>query len=112
MLWDDSALKSVIGKGNRIIRIHLNETVSQVNLHFSDSGCGIEAGSEESIFEPNYSTRRDLKGKVVGTGMGLSIVKTFVEEHSDGQIKVVSPGCLSGAEFQLSIPRSDIRKGR
>ncbi len=105
------ALKPRIGKENRIIRIHLNETDSQVNLHFSDSGCGIEVGSEESIFEPNYSTRRDLKGKVVGTGMGLSIVKTFVEEHSDGQIKVVSPGCLSGAEFQLSIPRSDIRKG-
>lgn len=106
------ALKGKVGKDNRIIRIELCETESAVKLIFSDSGCGLEAGTEETIFDPNFSTRRDLKGKVVGTGMGLAIVKTFVEEHSDGKIKVVSSGLLGGAEFQLSIPRSDIRRGR
>ena len=106
------ALSKTKGKENRIIGVCLEETSSEVNLRFSDSGCGIEAGSESSIFEPTYSTRRDLKGKVVGTGMGLSIVKTFVEDHTDGRIKVESPGKYGGAEFKISIPRSDIRKGK
>jgi signal transduction histidine kinase len=79
-------------------------------LTFADSGTGLEAGTEEFIFQPMYTTRRDRKGNVEGTGMGLAIVKTFVEEHSGGTISVKSPGCLGGAEFEIKIPLS--RQGR
>jgi len=105
------AMDGIVGKENRIIRIRLEEMDAHVKMYFSDSGCGIEAGSEEYIFDTNYSTRRDLRGRVIGTGMGLSIVKTFVEDHSDGEIKVISPSSLGGAEFQISVPRCDLRKG-
>jgi signal transduction histidine kinase len=101
------AFEKIRGKENRVIRVSLTERKTEVFLSFADSGRGIEAGTEESIFEPMFSTRRNAKGKVEGTGMGLSLVKTFVEDHSGGRIKVVSPGCLGGAEFQICVPRSD-----
>lgn len=88
----------------RKISIGLREADGHVVLTFADSGIGLEAETEKRIFEPMFSTRRDRKGNTDGTGMGLAIVKTFVEEHSEGTISVVSPGSLGGAEFVINIP--------
>jgi len=51
-----------------------------------------------------YSTRRDERGTVIGTGMGLSIVKTFVIDHAKGTISAIPKGALGGAEFIITIP--------
>lgn len=84
------------------VKIYLEKDVLRIN--FADAGCGLEKGTEDMIFMPTFSTRRNRKGVQTGTGMGLSIVKTFVEEHADGSISVVSPGRLGGAEFDISVP--------
>jgi signal transduction histidine kinase len=42
----------------------------------SDNGCGIKEENKEKIFEPFFTT----KGKEKGTGLGLFIVKTIIEE--------------------------------
>lgn len=76
-----------------------------VELRFMDSGHGIEKGAEKHIFDPMFSTRRDDRGNSIGTGMGLSIVRTFISEHSGGSIAVVPKGELGGAEFKIFIPR-------
>ncbi|WP_282362355.1 sensor histidine kinase [Pseudomonas sp. PS01300] len=73
-------------------------------VFFEDSGCGIEAGVESHIFKATFSTKRNQKGDTIGTGMGLSIVKTFVEEHSGGTIEVTSKGALGGARFLIKVP--------
>lgn len=88
----------------RKISVGLREAEGHVILTFADSGIGLEAETEKRIFEPMFSTRRDRKGNTDGTGMGLAIIKTFVEEHSEGTISVVSPGSLGGAEFMIKIP--------
>ena len=103
------AFSHVKGGRERLIRVNLMQTDTHVKLLFSDSGCGFEAGIEGRIFEPKFSTRRDIKGNVVGTGMGLSIVRTFVEEHSSGSIVTRSPCDIGGAEFEISVPRSDVK---
>ncbi|MFT5622304.1 MAG: signal transduction histidine kinase [Bacteroidia bacterium] len=103
------ALSHAKGGRDRLIRVNLMQTDTHVQLLFSDSGCGLETGIEERIFEPKFSTRRDFKGNVVGTGMGLSIVRTFVEEHSSGSIITRSPCDIGGAEFEISVPRSDVK---
>jgi len=79
------AMERKTGNG-RIIKVAVRNDKNNVLLTFSDSGCGIESGTEDAIYLPTFSTRRNNRGTVVGTGMGLSIVKTFVEEHSDGHI--------------------------
>ncbi|SHN30488.1 hypothetical protein SAMN05216593_1279 [Pseudomonas asturiensis] len=73
-------------------------------IEFEDSGCGVEAGVESHVFKATFSTKRNRKGDTVGTGMGLSIVRTFVEEHSKGSIALASRGDLGGARFLIKVP--------
>lgn len=73
-------------------------------IEFEDSGCGIEAGVESHVFKATFSTKRNRKGDTIGTGMGLSIVRTFVEEHSKGSIVLAPRGDLGGARFWIKVP--------
>lgn len=97
------ALKKVTNRERKIL-VEIHEESGTLNILFSDSGIGIEAGTEDSIFLPNFSTKRDQKGNLFGTGMGLAIVKTFVEDHSSGTISVKNKGLLSGATFNIRVP--------
>jgi len=100
-----NALDRTVGKENRRIRVVLRvRQDDQVELRFMDSGKGLERGSEDAIFEPMFSTKRNQKGDIIGTGMGLTLIKSFVEKHSGGSISVVSPGELGGAEFVILVP--------
>jgi CheY-like chemotaxis protein len=63
-----------------------------------DSGSGIAAGQQRSIFEPFFTT----KPLGEGSGLGLSISKSIVEDHG-GSIAVDSqPG--QGAIFTVRLP--------
>ncbi|GKI74188.1 sensor histidine kinase [Klebsiella variicola] len=92
--------------GNRFIKITLRliDENKNVELRFSDSGKGIEKGTEDRIFDTGYSTRKDPKGTATGTGMGLAIVKDFVVENHKGQLLALSNGELGGAEFIITVP--------
>lgn len=89
---------------SRRIKIKLALTDGLATIEFEDSGCGIEAGVEGHIFKATFSTKRNRKGDTVGTGMGLSIVKTFVEDHSKGSISLGPRGELGGANFLIKVP--------
>lgn len=88
----------------REIHISIKTDSKNCIIDFEDSGCGIEAGVEAHIFKATFSTKRNKKGDAIGTGMGLSIVKTFVEEHSGGKIDLIHGGSLGGAHFQIKVP--------
>jgi signal transduction histidine kinase len=90
--------------GSRVISVKVSTEYNSVNISFADSGCGLDAGTEEQIFEPMYSTRMDRKGYVEGTGMGLAIVKSFIDNHTDGDITAIAKGRLGGAEFNIKLP--------
>lgn len=88
----------------RMIRVKAKNLPAAIEIRFLDSGQGIEKGAEQHIFDPMYSTRRDERGNAVGTGMGLSIVRTFVNEHSGGAISALPTSEIGGAEFIITIP--------
>ena len=88
----------------RKIRISMWEAKNHLNITFADSGCGLEAGTEDKIFLPTFSTKRNKEGEITGTGLGLAIVKGFVEDYKGGRINVQSPCDLGGAEFHIQIP--------
>ncbi|EJZ59892.1 Histidine kinase [Pseudomonas fluorescens R124] len=89
---------------HRKISISLSLDNDQGVIEFEDSGCGIEAGVENHVFKATFSTKRNRKGDTIGTGMGLSIVRTFVEEHSKGSIVLAPKGELGGARFWIKVP--------
>jgi signal transduction histidine kinase len=97
----------------RKIRVVIGEVENQIEIRFADSGQGLEEGTEDKIFLPTFSTKRNEKGEVIGTGMGLTIVKGFVEDYEGAAIYVESPCDLGGAQFRIRIPIPKIsRRGR
>lgn len=64
----------------------------------SDTGPGIPAGVLQKIFNPFYTT----KGVGEGTGLGLTVSKSIVEQHS-GRITVETSE--KGSTFTVELPR-------
>ncbi|MGQ6552567.1 sensor histidine kinase [Serratia sp. IR-2025] len=101
-LW---ALESTKEGDRKIkIKLSLNTDYNRVEMHFLDSGKGIEAGTENRVFDTGFSTKTDEKGDQSGAGMGLSIVKNFVIDNHKGSLRVIPKSELGGAEFVISVP--------
>lgn len=91
----DNALHAV-GKAGEISII--GRTVAgggQVEVAISDSGPGVDPAIRKRLFEPLISA------KAAGIGLGLSLVKRFVERHG-GTIVYAPEG--KGARFVVKLP--------
>jgi signal transduction histidine kinase len=69
----------------------------KVTVRISDSGCGIAPENLPQIFEPLFTTKGDK-----GTGIGLSVTRKIVVNHS-GEIGVSSE-VGKGTTFTLRFP--------
>ena len=69
----------------------------------SDTGPGVADEYRQKIWEPLFSTKMDRNGKQVGTGLGLTIVKSIVEDMH-GTHTVDRDPTLKGARFQIWLP--------
>jgi len=79
-----------------------NQTEDVLQISVSDNGIGIEANQLDSLFQPFVQVDSSLSRNYEGTGLGLSLVKQFVELH-DGKISVQSqPG--AGSCFTVDLP--------
>jgi signal transduction histidine kinase len=67
-----------------------------------DSGLGIPAESLERIFDVFYRVDNSAKLKIIGTGLGLALVKEIVTAHN-GRVWVDST-LGQGSTFYISLP--------
>ena len=72
-----------------------------VYIEIADNGVGIPAGDIENIFEKFYRVKNDASHSIKGTGLGLYLVKYFVELHG-GEISVSSE-LGQGTKFQIKL---------
>lgn len=69
-------------------------------VHFRDNGMGIPPSEQDKIWTRLY--RGDKSRSERGLGLGLSLVKAFVEAH-EGKVSVSSNG-TDGSEFTVRLP--------
>ncbi len=97
-------------RDERAIRVRGLVSNSNLQISYADSGIGIEKGTIDKVFIPTFSTKRNARGDVVGTGMGLAIVENLVSSYA-GSVSVESPSELGGAEFRIQVPRRRVKSG-
>ncbi len=73
-----------------------------IEISVSDTGVGISAEEQRSVFDKFYQTGMTTKGVREGTGLGLAIVKRLVEEHG-GTVRLKSELGV-GSSFTFSLP--------
>jgi PAS domain S-box-containing protein len=71
-------------------------------ISVSDTGMGIEKEDLDRIFDRFYRVINEKTRYIIGTGLGLPIVKSIVEAH-DGMIRVESKPDY-GSTFSVYIP--------
>ncbi|MBE9525510.1 MAG: FIST C-terminal domain-containing protein [Proteobacteria bacterium] len=94
-VFSDSNINQVIEQAT--IRIRTYQKGDYVIFEIKDNGGGIDENIIENIFDPYFST----KTKKDGTGLGLYMSKTIIEEHCGGQLSVSND--KEGAIFTISL---------
>ena len=97
-----NALKYTPAGGD--IFVSLEDEGEKLRLDVRDTGKGIEKEEADKIFERFFQA----KGAASGTGIGLALVKSFVELHH-GEVWVESE-LGKGSDFIVEIPREQVDK--
>ncbi|WP_168172917.1 MULTISPECIES: sensor histidine kinase [unclassified Pseudomonas] len=85
------------------IRVRSEASEHTVDLIVEDEGSGIPKGVMDRLFEPFFTTKDPGKG----TGLGLALVYSIVEEHY-GQITIdspIDPEQQRGTRIRVTLPR-------
>ncbi len=94
----DNALAAVekVEEGRIWIATRLDKSLEMVIIELNDNGPGIDERTQARLFEPYFSTKKR------GTGLGLTIVKTIINDHR-GFIRV-RENYLKGTCFVIELP--------
>ncbi len=86
------------------ILVTLHGNASSLTLDISDQGIGIPENELAKVFDRFARGSNARKAKIAGTGLGLFLVRTFIERHG-GHISVRSTLDI-GSTFSIVLPRS------
>jgi len=92
----NNGIAAMEGGGTLTVRTHFNRILKIVKVSVSDTGHGIPDKDKARLFEPYFSTKRS------GTGLGLTIVNTIVNDHN-GYIRVRDNN-PRGTIFEIEFP--------
>lgn len=86
------------GRGDAVITIRTGPAQGGVQIAVSDNGCGMNKEQLAHVFDPLYTTRR----QVGGSGLGMSIAYGIVQKHQ-GRMEVQSQ-LGSGTTVTIDLP--------
>lgn len=87
----------------RVIDISVNLKDDYIEIIYSDNGIGLDKVFEdkEEIFLPFKTAKRDRIGKEIGTGLGMYLVKSVIDDNN-GTIDILGPE--KGFAVLMSFP--------
>lgn len=97
-----NALRHTPPGGTVSVTVDQNDTET-VTISVTDSGEGITADQLPHIFERFYRGDTARSRENAGSGIGLTIAKALVEQHS-GTLSAHSTGIGQGASFHIQLP--------
>jgi len=77
-------------------------------LEVRDHGIGISPKAQKKLFKEFYRSENAINSKTIGSGIGLLLVKNYVELHN-GNIHYVSQE-NKGASFTITVPYKEVPK--
>jgi len=88
---------------DRIITIVYELGEFTINIIYSDNGVGIDKVFEdkEEIFLPFTTSKKDNKGNEIGTGLGMYLVKSVIDDYN-GSVEILEPE--NGFSLKISFP--------
>jgi PAS domain S-box-containing protein len=93
-----NAAHAMVDSGELRLETRLSDDAKHIEMIFADNGCGIPDEMMEKIFQPFFTTKSQGRG----TGLGLPIVKSIIEQHK-GYIEVESDIGV-GTKITVGIP--------
>ncbi len=106
----ENALRASIAAGGREIRLSGRARGGFVELEVADDGVGFNPAEAERLFEKFYRPGDELRRTSKGTGLGLYVVRRFVELER-GHVRAASPGPGCGASFTVAWPAATPEDG-
>jgi len=100
----DNAIKYSPDGGLIVVRGMVRE--NEVAISVADQGLGIAPEHLNRLFEKFFRAKSTLGRHVVGSGLGLPISRTIVEEHG-GRIWAESQ-LGQGSTLYFTLPRTDV----
>ncbi|MCU4165775.1 two-component regulator propeller domain-containing protein [Carboxylicivirga caseinilyticus] len=92
---------------NTQIDVSLNCTPTKWTLEVKDKGIGISKKAQKQLFKEYYRGENAINSKIVGSGIGLLMVKNYVLLHG-GKITCESEP-NKGSLFLVSVPIKDMK---
>jgi two-component system phosphate regulon sensor histidine kinase PhoR len=100
-----NAVKYTPEGGRVVLRSRLDDL--QVVFEVQDTGVGLTEQDRKNVFEKFYRVAKDRK-MAEGTGLGLPLARSIVEEVHGGKLSVESmPG--EGSTFRVTLPATSTR---
>lgn len=99
-----NAIKYSPNGGDIEVRLDCNNSIWK--LAVTDHGIGISEKAQRHLFREFYRSENAINTKVIGSGIGLMLVKNYVTLH-DGIVSCTSKE-NSGSTFNIEIPHKNI----
>ncbi|WZL72476.1 sensor histidine kinase [Clostridiaceae bacterium 35-E11] len=100
-----NAIEASKEKKMSAVSLKINAEEADVIIRVTDTGKGIEAEHMPHIFNPGFSTKYNSTTGDMNRGIGLTLVKSLVEEYFQGSLSVESE-LEKGTIFSIRIPKN------
>ncbi len=102
-----NAVKYSVSGGKVVINLQCDD--KKWIFQVKDEGIGIKKKSQRKLFKEFYRGNNAVNSKIIGSGIGLLLVKSYVLMHNG--IITCSSKINAGSTFRIEIPRRVIPSG-